>query len=202
MASTRSEFPEDVLDIDQSPGSHIGIGVPEGLMEGGTVGVIQPVAGVKRKELHFSAVRKTRRFVHNEPPGFDRSLDGHEGSVPLDRPPNKALHPTPPSSLPRRGRSRVSADVGPTNSECRKQSDSGRIYCMSTDEIEAAALKLEPRARARLAGRLLESLDELSPDENARLWAEEAQRRADALDAGSLSSRSSEDVFRDAQNRI
>ena len=73
---------------------------------------------------------------------------------------------------------------------------------MSIDEIEAAALRLEPKARARLAGRLLESLDELSPDENARLWTEEAQRRADALEAGSLSSRSAEDVFRDAARRI
>ena len=73
---------------------------------------------------------------------------------------------------------------------------------MSTDEVEAAALKLEPRARARLAGLLLQSLDELSPDENARLWVEEAQRRADAQEAGSLSSRSAEDVFRDAQARI
>ena len=73
---------------------------------------------------------------------------------------------------------------------------------MGIDEVEAAALKLEPRARARLAGRLLESLDELSPDENAAVWAEEAQRRADALNTGSLSSRSAEDVFRDAQARI
>ena len=73
---------------------------------------------------------------------------------------------------------------------------------MSIDDVEAAALKLEPRARARLAGRLLESLDELSPDENAAVWAEEAQRRADAVNTGSLSSRSAEDVFRDAQARI
>ena len=73
---------------------------------------------------------------------------------------------------------------------------------MSIDEVEAAALRLEPRARARLASRLLESLDELSPDENARVWVEEAQRRAAALDSGSLSSRSAEDVFRDAQARI
>ena len=99
-------------------------------------------------------------------------------------------------------RSRVSADVGPTNPEFRKRLDSRRIQHMSIDEVEAAALKLEPRARARLAGRLLESLDELSPEENARLWVEEAQRRAAALNAGSLSSRSAEDVFRDAQARI
>ena len=94
------------------------------------------------------------------------------------------------------------SNVGPTNPELRKRPDSRRIQYMSIDEVEAAALKLEPRARARLAGRLLESLDELSPEENARLWVEEAQRRADAQEAGSLSSRSAEDVFRDAQARI
>jgi putative addiction module component (TIGR02574 family) len=73
---------------------------------------------------------------------------------------------------------------------------------MSIDELEAAALKLEPKARARLAERLLDSLEELSPEENARMWTEEAQRRADALDAGTLTTRSAEDVFRDAQARI
>ena len=73
---------------------------------------------------------------------------------------------------------------------------------MGIEELEAAALKLEPKARARLAGRLLESLEDLSSEENARVWAEEAQRRADALEAGSLASRSAEDVFRDAQARI
>lgn len=73
---------------------------------------------------------------------------------------------------------------------------------MSIDDLEAAALKLEPKARARLAGRLLDSLEDLSPEENARVWADEAQRRADALDAGTLTSRPAEDVFRDAQVRI
>lgn len=73
---------------------------------------------------------------------------------------------------------------------------------MGIEELEAAALRLDPKGRARLASRLLESLDDLSPDENARLWAEEAQRRLDALEAGSLASRSAEDVFRDAQARI
>ena len=43
-------------------------------------------------------------------------------------------------------------------------------------ELEAAALKLEPKARARLAERLLDSLENLSPGENALIWAEEAQR--------------------------
>ena len=77
-----------------------------------------------------------------------------------------------------------------------------RMRSMGIKELEAAALKLEPKARARLAGRLLDSLEDLSPEENARVWAEEAQRRADALDAGSLTARSAEDVFRDAQARL
>ena len=73
---------------------------------------------------------------------------------------------------------------------------------MGIDELEAAALRLEPKARARLASRLLESLDELSPEENARLWNEEAERRNQALDQGTLSNRSADEVFRDADQRI
>lgn len=73
---------------------------------------------------------------------------------------------------------------------------------MSIEELEAAALKLEPKARARLAERLLDSLEQLTPEENARIWAEEAQRRAEALDSGSLSSRPADEVFREARARI
>lgn len=73
---------------------------------------------------------------------------------------------------------------------------------MSIEELEAEALKLEPKARARLAERLLDSLETLSSEENALIWAEEAQHRAEALESGSLSSRSSDDVFRDARARI
>jgi hypothetical protein len=73
---------------------------------------------------------------------------------------------------------------------------------MSIEELEAEALKLDPKARARLAERLLESLETLSPEENAQIWAEEAQRRDEALDSGALASRSADDVFREAQSRI
>ena len=73
---------------------------------------------------------------------------------------------------------------------------------MSIDDLEAAALKLDSKARARLAERLLDSLEQLSPDENARLWVEEAQRRAEALDAGLLSSQPADEVFREARARI
>ena len=73
---------------------------------------------------------------------------------------------------------------------------------MKLEELEAAALKLDPKGRARLAERLLDSLESLSPEENARIWVEEAQRRAAALESGELSSRPADDVFREARSRI
>ena len=48
---------------------------------------------------------------------------------------------------------------------------------MSVEEIEAQALQLDPKDRARLAAKLLASLETLSEQENDRLWAEEAERR-------------------------
>ena len=60
---------------------------------------------------------------------------------------------------------------------------------MSTEELEVEALKLAPQDRARLAEKLLQSLESLSDDENAKLWAEEAQRRDQAWDAGDGPSR-------------
>jgi hypothetical protein len=73
---------------------------------------------------------------------------------------------------------------------------------MSIDELEAAALKLGPQARARLAGRLLDSLESLSEEENERLWLEEAERRNAAWDADGGTGRPAVDVFRDALARL
>jgi len=73
---------------------------------------------------------------------------------------------------------------------------------MGIDELEAEALKLAPTARARLAERLLESLEALSDDENARLWAEEAQRRDEAWDASGSPGHTLSDVLREARARL
>ena len=48
---------------------------------------------------------------------------------------------------------------------------------MSIKEIEAAVLKLVPKDRARLAEKLLQSLEELSEQENEVIWAQEAQQQ-------------------------
>jgi hypothetical protein len=69
---------------------------------------------------------------------------------------------------------------------------------MSIEELETEAMKLDPKARARLAGKLLESLENLSEEENQRLWGEEARRRDSDRGGG----RSAGEVLRDARDRL
>jgi len=69
---------------------------------------------------------------------------------------------------------------------------------MSIQELEAEVLKLDPKARARLAGKLLNSLEELSEEEVTQLWAEEAQRRDAQMDTNPDSELPAEDVLREA----
>ena len=73
---------------------------------------------------------------------------------------------------------------------------------MSLKKLEAEAMKLDPKARARLAGKLLESLENLSEEENTRLWAEEAQRRDAEMDINSGSTFSATEVFREARAKL
>ena len=73
---------------------------------------------------------------------------------------------------------------------------------MSIDELEAEALKLEPQARARLAERLLDSLERLSDEGNEPLWGEEGERRDAAWDSKGGAGRPAADVFHDAKARL
>jgi hypothetical protein len=73
---------------------------------------------------------------------------------------------------------------------------------MSIDDIEAAVLKLDPQARARLAKKLLESLETLSDEENERLWTEEADRRDADWGSAPGSGRPATDVLRDARAKL
>ena len=73
---------------------------------------------------------------------------------------------------------------------------------MSIDDIVAEALKLDPQARARLAKRLLESLEALSAEENERLWAEEADRRDADWDSAPAAGRPAAAVLQDARAKL
>jgi len=63
------------------------------------------------------------------------------------------------------------------------------------EDIASEALQMSIESRAALAKRLLDSLDELAPDEYEQLWVEEASRRYEQLKAGKAGSVASEDVF-------
>lgn len=73
---------------------------------------------------------------------------------------------------------------------------------MSSEELEAEALKLTPQARAKLAGKLLESLEGLPEKENQQLWAEEALRRDVDLDEAPDKARPADVVFREARGKL
>ena len=73
---------------------------------------------------------------------------------------------------------------------------------MTIGEIESEALRLNPSDRVRLAERLLDSLETLSKEENARIWADEAERRDRARDANGNAARSASEVFRNARARL
>lgn len=68
---------------------------------------------------------------------------------------------------------------------------------MSKDlkDIAAAALELPLTARAELASQLLDSLDDLSEEENDQLWAQEAERRYAEYKAGNIEAVPADEVF-------
>lgn len=73
---------------------------------------------------------------------------------------------------------------------------------MTDAEVEAVALALPPKERARLAERLLASLESLSPAERDELWVEETLRRDAELDADPALGRDNNAVFAAARNRL
>ena len=70
---------------------------------------------------------------------------------------------------------------------------------MNIDELETQALNLDVRERARLAAKLLSSLDVLSDQENERLWAEEAERRDREIENSTEEARPALEVFASAR---
>jgi hypothetical protein len=73
----------------------------------------------------------------------------------------------------------------------------------SLEDLASEVLEMNVESRAALAKRQLDNLDELTPEENERLWAQEAGRRYKQLRAGTATSIPSEEVFArlDARSR-
>lgn len=68
------------------------------------------------------------------------------------------------------------------------------------EDIEAAALQLATSDRAKLAERLLISLDE--DDEILASWVEEAERRGDAYDRGEMEAIDFDESIAQARARL
>jgi len=73
---------------------------------------------------------------------------------------------------------------------------------MKLTELESEALRLDPRSRARLAERLLGSLDDLSEAENQELWLDEAERREQEWDAGKVEGIPADQVLRELRSNL
>lgn len=73
----------------------------------------------------------------------------------------------------------------------------------TVDEIETEVLRLPEEDRARLVESLLFSFEEPSrDDEIARAWAEEAERRDQAMDRGEEPGIPAEEVFRNLRSSL
>ncbi len=71
---------------------------------------------------------------------------------------------------------------------------------MTIEQLVEEAMKLPPEERERLGVKLLSSVDRglMFEDE----WAEEARRRLEQLENGSVEAIPAEDVFREARERL
>ncbi len=68
-------------------------------------------------------------------------------------------------------------------------------------DIAAEALELPLTSRAELASQLLASLDDPTEEESEQLWAEEAERRYAAYQAGHIDAIPADEVFARLRSR-
>jgi putative addiction module component (TIGR02574 family) len=69
-------------------------------------------------------------------------------------------------------------------------------------KLEAQALKLPPEQRARLAERLISSLDQSEDPDSEELWIREAERRLDELESGGVEPVPGERVIENARSSL
>jgi putative addiction module component (TIGR02574 family) len=69
-------------------------------------------------------------------------------------------------------------------------------------KLEAKALKLPPEERARLAERLISSLEHEADADSEELWIREAERRLDELDSGAVNTIAAERVIENARSSL
>ena len=69
-------------------------------------------------------------------------------------------------------------------------------------DLESKALKLSRRERARLAQRLISSLDQERDADAEKLWLQEAERRLGELNSGKVAGIPAEKVIKKARSSL
>jgi putative addiction module component (TIGR02574 family) len=72
----------------------------------------------------------------------------------------------------------------------------------TANELESKALKLPPKERARLAEKLISSLDQEVDVDAEELWLRESERRLDDLESGAVSGVPAAQVFDKARSTL
>ena len=72
---------------------------------------------------------------------------------------------------------------------------------MNLEKLKTEALRLSPEARAYLARELLSSLDTMNEADIEKLWIDEAIRRDEELDSGTVRAYPADKVFARARAR-
>ncbi len=78
------------------------------------------------------------------------------------------------------------------------------VRLMSSDsrKIERKAQDLPAKDRARIALKLIESLDDGVDEDVDELWLDEAERRLAELDAGDVEARPADEVLEDIKKKL
>jgi putative addiction module component (TIGR02574 family) len=71
-----------------------------------------------------------------------------------------------------------------------------------SQKIEKQAQELSPKERARLALKLIESLDPGEDEDVEELWLDEAERRLADYDAGKTKARPADEVFSEIEKKL
>jgi len=73
---------------------------------------------------------------------------------------------------------------------------------MTARALEKELEKLDAESRAKIAGTLIRSLDDLGSEEIERLWADEAERRVAEIESGKVKTIPAATVFRRLRERL
>lgn len=71
-----------------------------------------------------------------------------------------------------------------------------------SQKIEELAQDLPAKERARIALKLIESLDQGSDEDVEELWLNEAERRLSEYDAGKTEARPADEVFAEIEKKL